>query len=82
MAHVLPVPKRRYAKKEGGEIMDRKDNNMEAEIMAVLSDTYKFIYSVRFKVFERVLRHMLSKIGTEPTIYLLMELVRKNRKKK
>lgn len=56
-----------------------KEHCMDEETMALLSDTYEVGCNIRFRVFRRILRHMLRRIGTEPTIYLLMDLVKENR---
>lgn len=56
-----------------------KEHCMDEETMALLSDTYKVGCEVRFRLFRRILRHMLRRIGTEATIYTLMDLVKENR---
>lgn len=58
------------------------ETNTDEETMAVLCDSYKLGHSFRYKMLVSVLKHMLSKIGTESTIYALIGIVRENRKEK
>lgn len=45
----------------------------------VITDAYTQRYKFRTWMFKKVLKHMLSKVKDEPTIYFLMETVKENR---
>lgn len=64
--------------------MDKKANNTTAEeteaIYRVVTDAYKERFKIRTWIFNKVLSHMLEKMQEEPTIYLIMENMRKHRK--
>ena len=45
----------------------------------VMKDVYHTKHRFRSSVFSRILKHMLSKIGTECTIYCLIEEIKKNK---
>lgn len=64
--------------------MDKEANNTTAEeteaIYRVVTDAYKERFKIRTWLFDRILSHMLEKMQEEPTIYLIMENMRKHRK--
>lgn len=63
--------------------MDKKANNTTAEeteaFYRVVTDAYKEKYKVRTWFFYRIFSHMLEKMQEEPTIYLIMDNMRKHR---
>ena len=63
--------------------MDKKANNTTAEeteaIYRVVTDAYKEKYKVRTCFFDKIFSHMLEKMQEEPTIYLIMDNMRKHR---
>lgn len=64
--------------------MDKKANNTTAEetevFYRVVTDAYKERFKIRTWIFNKVLSHMLEKMQEEPTIYLIMDNMRKHRK--
>lgn len=48
----------------------------------IMVDAYKEKFKVRTYVFEKLLKHMLSKIKEESTIYYLMDIVGEQRHNK
>ena len=63
--------------------MDKKANNTTAEetevFYRVVTDAYKGKYKVRTWFFDKIFSHMLEKMQEEPTIYLIMDNMRKHR---
>lgn len=63
--------------------MDKKANNTTAEetevFYRVVTDAYKEKYKVRTWFFDMIFSHMLEKMQEEPTIYLIMDNMRKHR---
>jgi len=63
--------------------MDKKANNTTAEetevFYRVVTDAYKEKYKVRTWFFDKIFSHMLEKMQEEPTIYLIMDNMRKHR---
>ena len=63
--------------------MDKKANNTTAEeteaFYRVVTDAYKEKYKVRTWFFDKFFSHMLEKMQEEPTIYLIMDNMRKHR---
>lgn len=63
--------------------MDKKANNTtagETEVFyRVVTDAYKEKYKVRTWFFDKIFSHMLEKMQEEPTIYLIMDNMRKHR---
>lgn len=60
--------------------MEGKTNITDAAVYEVITDSYAQRYKFRTYLFKKVLKHMLSKIKDEPTIYYLMQAVKENRK--
>ena len=64
--------------------MDKKANNTTAEeteaIYRVVTDAYKERFKTRTWILNQILSHMLEKMQEEPTIYLIMDNMRKHRK--
>lgn len=63
--------------------MDKKANNTTAEetevFYRVVTDAYKERFKIRTWIFNKILYHMLEKMQEEPTIYLIMDNMRKHR---
>lgn len=63
--------------------MDKEVKNITAEeteaLYRVVTDAYKEKYKVRTWIFKKVFSHMLEKMQEEPTIYLIMDNMRKHR---
>lgn len=63
--------------------MDKEANNTTAEeteaIYRVVTDAYKERFKIRTWIFNKILSHMLEKMQEEPTIYLIMDNMRKHR---
>lgn len=59
--------------------MEGKTNTTDVALYKLMTDAYTQRYKLRSWIFRKVLKHMLSKIKTEPTIYFLMETVKENR---
>ncbi|OUP63159.1 hypothetical protein B5F13_11435 [Drancourtella sp. An177] len=59
--------------------MEGKENTTDMAFYEVMKDSYAQRYKIRTLLFKRLLRHMLSKIKEESTIYYLMQLVKDNR---
>lgn len=60
--------------------MEGKTDTSDVALYKLMTDAYTQRYKLRSWVFRKVLKHMLSKIKDEPTIYFLMETVKENRK--
>ena len=64
--------------------MDKKANNTTVEeteaIYRVITEAYEKRFKIRTWIFNKILSHMLEKMQEEPTIYLIMENMRKHRK--
>ena len=60
--------------------MEGKTNTSDLALYKLMTDAYTQRYKLRSWIFRKVLKHMLSKIKDEPTIYFLMETVKENRK--
>lgn len=64
--------------------MDKEVKNRTAEeteaLYKVLTDAYTKRFKIRTWLFDRILSHMLEKMQEEPTIYLIMDNMRKHRK--
>lgn len=60
--------------------MEGKTNTSDVALYKLMTDAYTQRYKLRSWIFRKVLKHMLSKIKDEPTIYFLMETVKENRK--
>ena len=63
--------------------MDKKANNTTAEeteaVYRVITEAYEKRFKIRTWVFNKILFHMLEKMQEEPTIYLIMDNMRKHR---
>ena len=59
--------------------MEGKTDTSDVALYKLMTDAYTQRYKLRSWVFRKVLKHMLSKIKDEPTIYFLMETVKENR---
>lgn len=60
--------------------MEGKTNTTDVALYKLMTDAYTQRYKLRSWIFRKVLKHMLSKIKDEPTIYFLMQTVKENRK--
>ena len=60
--------------------MEGKTDTSDVALYKLMTDAYTQRYKLRSWVFRKVLKHMLSKIKDEPTIYFLMETVKENKK--
>lgn len=60
--------------------MEEKTTMTDEAIYRLMADSYTESYKFRTYLFKKILRHMLQKIKTEPTIYFLMQTVKENRK--
>ena len=60
---------------------EKKNSTNSDEIIfyEIMIDSYVQRYPFRTWIFSKVLRHMLSKIHTESTIFFLMQEVKKNK---
>ena len=61
-------------------MIEEKKNTTNSDELAfyeVMRNSYKQRYKFRSWIFTKILKHMLSKITTEPTIFYLMEEVKK-----
>ena len=64
-------------------MIEEKKNTTNSDELAfyeVVRDSYKQRYKFRSWIFTKILKHMLSKITTEPTIFYLMTEIRKLKK--
>lgn len=59
--------------------MEGKTNTTDVALYKLMTDAYTQRYKLRSWIFRKVLKHMLSKIKDEPTIYFLMQTVKENR---
>lgn len=59
--------------------MEGKTNTSDVALYKLMTDAYTQRYKLRSWIFRKVLKHMLSKIKDEPTIYFLMQTVKENR---
>lgn len=60
--------------------MEGKTNTSDVALYKLMTDAYTQRYKLRSWIFRKVLKHMLSKIKDEPTIYFLMQTVKESRR--
>lgn len=59
--------------------MGTKENTTDIAFYKLMEDVYTQRFRIRTLILKRILKHMLSKIKEECTIYFLMDVIKENR---
>lgn len=59
--------------------METKENTTDIAFYKLMEDVYTQRFRIRTLILKRILKHMLSKIREECTIYFLMDVIKESR---
>ena len=59
--------------------MGTKENTTDIAFYKLMEDVYTQRFRIRTLILKRILKHMLSKIKEECTIYFLIDVIKENR---